>query len=206
MILPSTYILTTDNTTIPFTLVEVNDHLKEGFTDLATELYLVVLMQAVKQFGEEFTWRTFLNKVFTVYLRQWPRTCEIRRSKLISIASVKYIDVDGATQTVDAADYGITVSDEFASLYFKESFSYPSLNTDDPQPIFIELTAGYGIAETDLPRDIKLAMLQHLANLWKHRGDCPSTSKNSMAAFIERHLPPESELIYNMNRIIDISM
>lgn len=204
MILESSYRVKTDNTTIPFSLAEVNGHLKESFTDLSTETYLKVLMQAVKQYGEQLTGRTFLNKTFLNYRSHWEYQFELRQSKLVSITSVKYVDEDGTTQTVSSANYSTTLDDDYSTLYFVDDYIYPSLNSNNPQRIIIEFIAGFGTAETNIPMNLKTAMLQHLAQLWKWRGDCNPAEKASLEGFLDKHLPPASKLIYSMEKIIDI--
>lgn len=197
------YILTTDNTSLPLTTTEVNDHLKESFADISTETYLALLIKSVQKFGEQFTRREFLTKTFTVYFNNWCYSYELKKSLLGAISSVKYIDADGDTQTVDSSLYGTTESTSYSKLYFKDDFTYPSLNSENPQPIIIEFTAGYGLTESSIPDAIKTAMLHHLAKLWQSRGDCPLEGKNE-DTIITKALPPEARLLYSANRIQDI--
>jgi hypothetical protein len=87
---------------------------------------------------------------------------------IIGITSIKYVDVDGAEQTIDAADYvlyGDTVT-------FKQTWSQPCLG-DYADPIRIRYQAGYnGVPVAsggtgDVPTRAKQAIIllvQHLVN------------------------------------------
>jgi len=199
----SEYKTKTDNSNLPLTTVEVNNHLKESFSDISTEVYLSALIKAVQKFGEQFTRREFLTKTFINYRNEWKNGYELRRSKYQSIVSVKYIDENEDTQTVSSENYAITDSEEYSYLYFKDDFDYPSLVSDNPQSIIIEFSAGYGIDESYIPDNIKTAMLHHLARLWAQRGDCPDEGKG-FDSIIAQALPPEAKLLYSMEQIIDV--
>jgi len=204
MILSSEYYLKTDNSNLPLTTAEVNDHLKESFTDISSEELIPIFIKAVEYFGEQFTKRVFLTKTFTNYRRCWESTYELRKSKLGVINSVKYYDTDDSLQTIDSSNYLTSNSEEFSSLYFIETYSYPSLSSNIRQPIQIEFTAGYGTTESSIPNNIKTAMLNHLALLWKNRGDCMSQGSAFDTKYLERFLPKSTLLIYSMERIKDI--
>ena len=210
MIVRDEYLLTLDNTNLPLSTNEVNAHLKETFSDITTEPLIPILIKAVEKFGEQFTRRVFLTKTYTNYRTNWVINSienrvlfELRRSKLIAISSVKYIDIDDDEQTIADTNYDNTLSDEYSNLYFVDNFSFPNLSSQKPQPIIIEFTAGYGSTESSIPGNIKTAMLNHLAILWKNRGDCPDSGKG-FTTWMDNILPPASKFIYSMERIPDI--
>jgi uncharacterized phiE125 gp8 family phage protein len=214
MLVRSEYVLTTDNTSMPVSTDEVNAHLKESFTDIEVEssdnLLVRIFIKAAEKFGEDFTRRIFLTKTYTNYREGWiynHKQCrimfELRRSKLIAIASVKYIDIDEVEQTIANTNYETTLSDEYSNLYFIDDFDFPSISSQNQQPIRIEFSAGYGATEASIPNNIKTAILNHVAKLWKQRGDCPkdfSTIDNWIAGL----LPTTSRLIYSTERIPDL--
>lgn len=204
MILDQEYILTLDNTNLPLSLNDVNWHLKLSLTDL-DDTYLSLLIKAVQKYGEQFTRREFLTKTFTLYLKNWSYQIELRKSSLVEIDSVNYIDNDGITQIVDSSDYFSLPSTQYSTLIFNEDYEYPTLNSNNPYPIIIQFKAGYGLTEASIPSEIKTAMLHHLARVYAQRGDCFSTSVGiSNETIVIKALPVESRLIYSIYRISDI--
>lgn len=203
--LNSEYILKTDNTALSVTTDEVNNHLKTSIADITANTYISLLIKAVEKFGEDFTKREFLTKTFTNYRSAWASEYEIRKSKLQSIVSVNYLDSDGNTQTVNSSNYLTTQSNGFSYLKFISTYSFPTLYAESKQPVIIELTAGYGATNTSIPKDIKEAILAHLARLYGNRGDCPMEGSD-FDNFLAQALPVTSRLIYSQKRIIDIKI
>ena len=64
---------------------------------------------------------------------------ELLYPPLISITSVKYVDEDGAEQTVSSGDYAIRGN----LLWFGPDWSSPTVSSEYPEPIRIRYTAGY---------------------------------------------------------------
>jgi len=75
-----------------------------------------------------------------------------------SITSLKYIDTDGAEQTIDAADY---VLDNFAS----PGWVLPTYDTSWPDTravanaVRLQIVCGYGDAGSDVPEPIRHAIV-----------------------------------------------
>lgn len=80
-------------------------------------------------------------------------------SPVLSISSVKYVDVAGATQTIAAANYSLKNDDLGAYVQFVTTYTFPVLNVE-PASLKVEYVAGY---ETDgdvpFPVAIKQAIL-----------------------------------------------
>ena len=205
MILDSEYVLKTGNAEFPVTIAEVNGHLKESFASFVAEPYMFSLMRAVEKYGEMLTRREFLTKTFTVYLTGWAYEYEIRKSKLQAITSLKYLDDDDVSQTVDATEYDTTFTNDFATFYFVDTYDFPAITTNNKQPVRIEFTAGYGVDNTSVPDTLKVAMLNHLARLWQERGDCPKEG-SAFKTWIDQALPQASKIIYALYRIENISI
>ena len=62
-----------------------------------------------------------------------------------------------------------------------------------PQAVEIIFTAGYGPDTTDVPADVKFAMLNHIADLYSNRGDCDSSG-----------IASKTKSLYDKIKIIDI--
>ena len=195
------YILALGNDDFIFSTTEVNDHLKLSVTNIATEIYLSLLIRAVTSFAENFTRRDFLNKKYSIYLDDWEEF-EIKKSKLQSVVSVAYYDEDGTLQTLSSEKYYTTLSNEYSKLLFTDEMDYPTLY-DRKQVVKITITAGYGADADNIPSELKAAVLAHLARIYQNRGDCPDEA-NQLSNWVLENLPPESRLIYSMYKIQEL--
>lgn len=127
---------------------------------------------------EKMTRRVLINTTFITYRNSWSCFYELRKSPLVSITSVKYNDENDTEQTLADTNYYTTIDSFYSKLIFIDDFDAPKISTRD-QSIFVELIAGYGTSESDIPEDIQLAIKAHVAFLWENRGDCPNASDKS---------------------------
>lgn len=196
------YELITDNDEFALSITEINEHLKTDFVSFAADPYLSVMAKAVEKFGENFTKRTFLNKGYRLYLDFWSAIFLLERSPFVEIDSVKYLDADGAEQAVAVAEYYNNFAEFYTNLIFESTFTFPTLS-DRVQSVRVEFTAGYGFDSTELPQDLKMAMLNHLAELYANKGDCKN---GATPEFMLNNLPDTSRLLYSIYMIREICM
>ena len=196
------YQLVTDNEEFALTVTEVNDHLKTDFTTIESDPYLAMLVKAVETFGEDFTKRTFTQKTYRLYANSWAAIFLLRRAPLIKMEDVKYLDVSNAEITVASSNYYTSFSSMFASLIFESSFDCPTLS-DRFQAVRIRFNAGYGIDNENIPKPLKAAMLNHLAELYANRGDCKGSATPD---FMLNNLPDSSRLLYSNYIIREICL
>lgn len=88
----------------------------------------------------------------------------------VSAVSVSYLDADGATQTVDAADHRLIDAVRGPEVYFRPGWASPALESGTHGPVSVTFTAGYGAA-ADVPATLKAAILLHVGTLYEHRED-----------------------------------
>lgn len=189
-------------TVLPLTLEEVEAHLRLPAD--SEDTYLTFLINAVSDFFERYTNRTLINTTYKGYLDDFPYyLCDqcnydgnilIRKSKVSSITSIKYLS-DSVLITWDSSNYYFTASNIYSSVALTEDAVYP-----DPdvrlQSIEIIFVAGFGAASTDIPNDIKIAMLDHIAFLYENRGDCGSDGTCK--------LPCTTKTIYDKYKIVSL--
>ncbi len=88
---------------------------------------------------------------------------ELGHDPVQSIASITYIDVNGATQTLSTDVYALD-STIPSRIILKPNQSWPStMNT--PNAVTVEYVCGYGDAPTSVPEGVKLA-IKFLAGHW----------------------------------------
>lgn len=195
-----TYEVITPPAIYPISLADVKDHLKLDPNDNSQDLYLEFLICSVTKYGESYTKRIFIDTKFKTYRDIFSNYIKLRRSKLQSLDLFEYL-VDDVFTTVSSDLYYNTNETGFSKIVLNANGVYPTDIDDRMQAIKIEFTAGYGEAGSDVPCDLRLALLNHIAKVYENRGDCDadiSTTDN-----IEKFLPQTVLGIYEMYRIRD---
>lgn len=166
-----TYNVSTAPVNKPVTLVEVKVHLKIDAADATQDDYLNLLIDMARDFGEKYTKRTFINTGFTTFRDDFNDSFLLRRSKVSAITSIKYL-IAGVLTTLSTDVYNFTDVTGFSEIFLKVDQVFPTDVDQAPQAVEIIFTAGYGSNTTDVPADVKFAMLNHIADLYSNRGDC----------------------------------
>lgn len=207
------YILVTPAGTTPVSLAEVKEHLKLDASDASQDTYLTLLINSCTAYGEKYTKRDFITKTYRTYRNgfyeqyyedgytyQKHNAFLLRRSKATEIVTIKYLKSSVLT-LVSNTIYYLTDEADWGEIYLVDGQSWPSDVDNRKQAVQIEFKAGYGIAASDVPKDIRLALLNHIAKVYENRGDCDMDTADSS---LGRYLPKESEQIYNLYRIHEI--
>jgi uncharacterized phiE125 gp8 family phage protein len=195
------YIVTVAPASSPLTLDEIKTHLK--ISGSAEDTYLTLLLDAVVDFFEKYTKRNLITRTYETYRDTFDNDLEIRQSPSVSVSKIEYLVSDVLT-TLSTDVYFLLVSNTFPRLSLKAGQEWPTGMDDREQAVKITFTAGYGAA-SDVPEDIKVALLQHIAALYENRGDCDE-SRVSGGQFTTavKYLPVDAQLIYDMYRIRSI--
>lgn len=194
------YHIITPPAVLPISLEEVKEHLKLDPSDDTQDDYLTFLTTSVTKYAENYTKRTFINTKFRTYRDIFENYIKLRRSKLQTLELFEYL-VDDVYTAVSSDYYYITDETAFSRIALKDGEEYPTDIDSRMQAIKIEFIAGYGATGADVPQDLRLAMLNHIAKVYENRGDCDSDSSTDV---IEQFLPQLSRGIYEMYRIQDL--
>jgi uncharacterized phiE125 gp8 family phage protein len=89
----------------PISLDEAKDHLRVVTTD--EDQYISSLCLAATDFAEKFQNRTFVKRTRTMVLDAFPTVIRPPWPPLISVTTLKYIDSDGAEQTLSNTLYRV---------------------------------------------------------------------------------------------------
>ncbi len=162
----------------PLTLAEAKLHLRVDHTlddDLITALITVA-----REYAENYTRRAFIQQTLEYTTHCFPAggVFELPRPPLQSVTSIKYIDVDGVLQTVDAADYQVDTYREPGLVKPAYLESWPIVVRSDFNAVQIRYVAGYspsGSPASDLdyaanvPTALKHWMKVRIANMYEFR-------------------------------------
>lgn len=193
---PYTYKFVSKVDALPVTLDEVKAQLRIPLTDASQNDQLTCDINAVSNFFECFTNTYLITTTFNLLADCWQNCYELRRSQLQSVESVKYLDTDNAEQTVSADDYYNTDETYYSKVVFEDTFDFPQLSTR-LQNITIQFKVGFGDADTDIPCDIKQALLEHITFIYNNRGDCIDAACSNL-------IPLSTKMAYNKYKIPEI--
>jgi len=155
-----TLIRTSAPSVLPVSLSEVKSHLRLSSSDTTHDANLTLLIQAAVERLEQDLDRQVITADFRVTRFNWGSdTAEVKLNKkaVCSITTVKYVDVDGNTVTLDSDDY---IFDKGrCSIFPPAGTTWPEVLADDPNGVVIDFCAGYGPSADCVPRLFKTAIM-----------------------------------------------
>lgn len=166
---PSRYQRTAEPAAAPVTLAEAKAQIGISHTD--DDTLLAIYIDSATDFCERYLNRALITQTWTAYFAEWVlpalyptsktshRYFEFVKPPVTAVESVKYYDTAGVQQTVSSSNYTLELWGTWASLTFKDAYSFPNLDSDRVMPIEIDFTAGYGADGTAVPQAIKQAIL-----------------------------------------------
>jgi len=154
------------------TVDEVSEFIRAEFSD-SEETIIESLITASRLMCEEYLFRKI--GVQTVEFRDccFPGRISpiILPAPLISVTSIKYLDMDNAEQTLDASEY--LVSDSAPGMITPVN-SWPS-TSNSRDSLRVTFDTGYSAPgesprlSEDLPETIRVAMLMQIADMYENR-------------------------------------
>lgn len=155
-----TLIRTSAPSVLPVSLSEVKSHLRLSSSDTTHDTNLTLLIEAAVERLEQDLDRQVITADFRVTRFNWGSdTAEVKLNKkaVCSITTVKYVDVDGNTVTLDSDDY---IFDKGrCSIFPPAGTTWPEVLADDPNGVVIDFCAGYGASADCVPRLFKTAIM-----------------------------------------------
>ena len=157
--------VTTAPTKEPITLAEARHHLNLGHE--LDDPILAQYIGAAREAAESFTRRSFAQQTLTLTLDCFPEEIVLPRPPVQSVTSIKYIDTDGAEQTLATSVYQFDGSAE-AMPRIREAYGQSWPNTRDQMAaVTIEYVAGY----EKTPEAARQALLLMIGSFYEHRED-----------------------------------
>ena len=169
------YKVTTPPVTEPVSLDEAKDH-SNILHDL-DDAILFGFIQAARYWCEKFTQRSFIDKSYTMKIDNCFPANEIiiPVAPLKSLTTFTYVDEDEVVQTVSSSLYILDTFSTPPRIKLDPDEDWPSSVREQINTISIEFIAGYGDA-TDVPVDIKHAILMLVDHYYEHRSDVSELS------------------------------
>lgn len=174
----------------PVTLAEAKAHCRVDADITADDDLLTALVVAARERAEHETGRVLVTQTWRQTLPAFPAwELDLWRSPLQSVASVKYIDTDGAEQTLAAGAYRVITDLPLGRLVPAYGGQWPATRATE-NAVTVEYVAGYGAA-ADVPRAIRQWMLLTIGAWYASRESLtPGTLVSAPRAFHDALLDP----------------
>jgi uncharacterized phiE125 gp8 family phage protein len=135
---------------------------------------VTALISVARESVENFTELTVAVNDFQMKLDAFP-TAEINLGTwpVNSITSVTYVDANGATQTINSADYVLDTFSKPAQIVPAFGKTWPMVR-NQPNAVTVTFEAGYtgdtSPVNNEMPKALKQAMLLTITDLYENRG------------------------------------
>jgi uncharacterized phiE125 gp8 family phage protein len=151
----------------PVTDAALKSHAR--ITDGSEDADVAALNLAATRAAEVATQRALMPQTWVLTLDQFPRggVIDVPVPPLISVTSLKYLDVDGVLTTLSSADYVVDNQTEPGRIVPAYEKTWPAIQLM-PNAVTIEFVAGYANAAA-VPDPIKHAIKMIFGHYWIHR-------------------------------------
>jgi uncharacterized phiE125 gp8 family phage protein len=125
--------------------------------DTALDGLVTAYVQGITEFAEHLTGRSFIAQTWQQVLPAFPDEIRLTSSPVISIGSVKYIDTDGAEQTLDPAAY--VIDGEYLAPAYGATWPATRMQAN---AVTVDASYGHGADATAVPDGIRLYIIAKL--------------------------------------------
>lgn len=129
--------------------------------------YLTDQIIAARRHVEARLQRGLITQTRALRLDGFPAVITLREGLLQSVSSITYVDTDGATQTVDAADYQVDPYSDPPRIKPDYGSVWPATRSQF-NAVTVTYVCGYADAAA-VPQDLKSAMKLIVADLFSNR-------------------------------------
>ena len=159
--------LITAPTTYPVTLAEAKAHLRVDSTD--EDALITSMITSATETAEQITGRAIMPQTWELTLDGFPSEFELTRVPVASVTSVKYLDLDGAQQTLSNALYLVRTADDFGFAKVAPAYNteWP-LAQDSFDSVALRYVAGYANAAA-VPESIKAWVKLTVSAMYENR-------------------------------------
>jgi uncharacterized phiE125 gp8 family phage protein len=152
-----------------WTLSEVKNYLKVDTS--ADDTLITTLLQSAREVAERYLNQALITQTITEKLDRLNKPIiYLSVSPVISVTSFQYADSQNTTQTYNSNNYIVDNFEKPARLSLAYGKTWPTLygNIND---VTIVYTAGYGAAASNVPMQIRQAILMMVADAYDNRED-----------------------------------
>jgi uncharacterized phiE125 gp8 family phage protein len=162
--------LTAAPDTLPLTVAQVLEHLGRDEDDDVVERWIAA---AVAQFQFD-TGRALITQAYDLVMDAAPceRVLLLPKPPLQSVEMITVYDVDDVATELDDADYIVDTSRTPGRITLKSTVTaWSTAILRDARAFVVSFTSGYGDAASNVPADIRGALLWRIGSYAQHRED-----------------------------------
>lgn len=162
------HLIKTSPTTEPVTLAEMREHLGiSQASDNSRDNIITGRIISARQWSEHYTRTAFITQTLTGYAVDFPYNCLqshriALKAPLLSVTSVKYLDLSGIQQTLDPSNYLVDLVTACIIPAYNQSWPDTRSVLNSVQ---VEYISGYGAA-VSVPESIKDA-IRFIVGQWE---------------------------------------
>jgi uncharacterized phiE125 gp8 family phage protein len=159
----------------PITLDEAHDWIRDD-GDSANDGVLGLLIKAMREYAETLTGRAFVQRTLELSCGAfwWNARCPLvlPYPPLVSVESVKYLDVDGEERTLGVDVYTVDADNDPGRIFLAYQRTWPATRCAH-NAVRVRYVAGFPPVAADyranIPACVKLWMHTRLATLFENR-------------------------------------
>ncbi|HEV2612537.1 MAG TPA: phage head-tail connector protein [Noviherbaspirillum sp.] len=176
--------LITPATELAVTLADAKAHLRIDGDD--QDAMVEAWIRGITAHAEHQMGRSILTQTWRCTLDAFPDAIRLDFPPIVSVSSVKYIDEDGAEQTLDPADYIVDTVSEPGYIVPADGVEWPATMARI-NAVNVEYVAGYGATQAAVPHGIKMYLLAKLMEQYRPNA---ALKDGIQTSFIESLLHP----------------
>lgn len=201
-------IQTADPTSEPVTLAQAKGHLRVDSDNTADDTLIAMLIGAARRYAESYTGRSFITQGWRLVIDAFPgpgfmgvpwgspyslppQAIQLERGIVQAVSSITYMDMNGAWQTMDPANYVAELSGCPARITPVFGQIWPPTR---PQigSVKVDYTAGYGAGGTNVPEGIRQWILMRVGTLYEQREEIAILQKGKVEQlpYVDQLLDP----------------
>jgi uncharacterized phiE125 gp8 family phage protein len=173
----------------PITMDDVKLHLRlDASVGALEDAMLTRFIKSARERAEHVAQRAFIEQTWGVRLDCFPEAIELLMTPVISITSIKFLDVNNIEQTLAPTDYLLDAFGDTAYIVPASGKTWPS-TYPEINAVRVSYVAGYGASAAQMPECVKDWMLLIIEDAYRNRG---ATVPSNIAAhpFLDRILDP----------------
>ncbi len=152
----------------PVSLSEAKEHLR--ITNSNDDSFINRLITSARQISENFTGLGFIQQSYSIFIDEFPKSGVIKIPKQ-PFLSLQAINIYDASDNFVAEDLNLYSIDQIQGrIVLKDGYIAP-IAKRKINGIEISFNVGYGTNASDVPEDIKTAILLLVASMYENRGN-----------------------------------
>lgn len=152
----------------PVTAQECMDHVRE--TDAGQTSYISALLSAAVEYmdGQGVLGRAMITQTWRQYLPASPGRVALLMPSVQSVTAIGYFDADNTQQAATLSDFNVFGPADRTTVEPKPNAAWP-VAFERPDAIWVDFTAGYGDAASDVPDPLKHAIKMLVSHWYEQR-------------------------------------